>query len=146
MNPPTVHEPIDLQAWDARLESGDATLDLQHRVLFELVLRTRAASVSGLGLNLHDLLAQLRAYADYHFRYEEDWIGRRAVQPLTGWSHADLHADFRHQLGELEALQRQGLLGVGQLHDFLYHWLLDHIVQQDLPMIRALLRASTATA
>lgn len=146
MSPPDEYEPIDPQAWDARLETGDATLDLQHRVLFELVLRTRAASVSGLGLNLRDLLAQLRAYADYHFRYEEDWIGRHATQPLTEWSHADLHADFVHQLDELEAHLAQGRLSVGQLHGFLHRWLLDHIVQQDVPMIRALLRASATTA
>lgn len=132
--------PIDLPAWDARLETGVATLDLQHRVLFELVLRTRAAVASGLGLGLPDLLQQLRSYASYHFRYEEEWISQRAAQSLTGWSHADLHADFGHQLDALEAQLHQGTLAVNAVHDFLRHWLLDHIVQQDLPMIRALLR------
>ena len=61
-----------------------------------------------LGLNLDDLLQQLRAYADYHFRYEEDWIRRHARHALDDLSHAHLHAECAQQLDQLEARLQQG--------------------------------------
>ena len=126
--------------WDARLETGVATLDLQHRVLFEMVRRTREAGAGALGLNLGDLLQQLRAYADYHFRYEEDWIRRHARHALDDFSHAHLHAEFAQQLDHLEARLQQGALELMAVRDFLQDWLVNHILRQDLPMVRALLQ------
>ena len=124
--------------WSARMETGVATIDLQHRVLFELVQRTRDTRLTGPGIDLADLLAQLRAYAAYHFRYEEDWIREHAGQHPRAGTHQAMHAEFSERLGQLETLYKNGDLHVDSVRTFVQDWLVDHIVRQDIPMIRAL--------
>lgn len=126
------------QAWDSRLETGVATIDLQHRILFEMMLRIRDGAAQGPGIDLRDLLMQLRAYADYHFRYEEDWIHVNARDPLIPQGHEHLHAAFGQRLGQLEEQLACGRLDAATLYEFLRRWLIDHIIRQDLPVIGGL--------
>lgn len=125
-------------AWDARLETGVPTIDLQHRILFEPMQRIPSGDERGLSPDLRDLLLQLRSYADYHFRYEEDWIRVNASTARMAEGHQHLHAAFAQRLDQLEADLVGGRLKSAALHDFLRRWLIDHIVRQDLPMIGAL--------
>lgn len=125
-------------AWDARLETGVPTIDLQHRILFELMQRIPHGDERGLSPDLSDLLLQLRSYADYHFRYEEDWIHVNARDPLIPQGHEHLHAAFGQRLGQLEEQLACGRLDAATLYEFLRRWLIDHIIRQDLPVIGGL--------
>lgn len=129
-------------AWDERLETGVATIDLQHKVLFDLLLRTREASDRGQPVNLDQLLQQLRAYAGYHFRHEEDWIRQYLPQHADNALHIRQHAGFLKRLEQLDHQHQQGSLHLQPVLGFLGHWLMDHIVRQDLPLIRPLAQAS----
>lgn len=130
-------------AWDSSLETGVATIDLQHKVLFDLLLRTREAVARGLTVDLDGLMPQLRSYADYHFRHEEDWIRQHAAEGAGDASHARLHAGFLAQLEQLEQRWRDGQLQLGQVLGFLGDWLLDHIARQDVALIRGLAQNRT---
>lgn len=127
-------------AWDHRLETGVSTIDLQHKVLFDLLLRTRESSARGSTVDVDQLLKQLRAYADYHFRHEEDWIRRHTPVGADGAAHTRLHASFLTQLEQLEQRWQHGLLDLQPVLLFLSRWLIDHIVRQDVPTIRLLAR------
>lgn len=126
------------QTWDSRLETGVATIDLQHKVLFDLLLRTQEASARKLVVDLDALLPQLRSYADYHFRHEEDWIHQHTPGGVKAASHARLHAGFLAQIDRLERHPGEDRPHLQPVLSFLRHWLLDHIVRQDLPLIRGL--------
>ncbi|MDV7395244.1 hypothetical protein RZS08_27905, partial [Arthrospira platensis SPKY1] len=71
MNREGAAAPCDPLTWDERLESGVLAIDLQHRVLFQLLQRVGEAGGDDPSTRLAEVLSQLRAYADYHFRYEE---------------------------------------------------------------------------
>lgn len=133
-------------AWDGSLDTGVATIDLQHKVLFDLLLRTREASARGLSIDLEGLLPQLRSYADYHFRHEEDWIRQHTPGGADDASHAHLHKGFLVQLDRLEQRLDEGRLNLQPVLTFLGDWLLDHIARQDVPLIQGLLRAGDGTA
>ncbi len=133
------------RAWDARLETGVATIDLQHKVLFDLLLRTREVSDRGVAVDLGSLVQQLRAYASYHFQHEEDWIRQHLPQAADHAAHQRQHAGFVHWLERLERRHGQGALDLSSVLGFLSHWLVDHIVRQDLPLIRPLAQASGAS-
>lgn len=130
------------RAWDARLETGVATIDLQHKVLFDLLLRTREVSDRGVAVDLGSLVQQLRAYASYHFQHEEDWIRQHLPQAADHAAHQRQHAGFVRWLERLEWQHGQGALDLQSLLGFLSQWLVDHIVRQDLPLIRPLAQAS----
>lgn len=125
-------------AWTSTLETGVSTIDLQHRVLFDLLQRTREAVSRGVRVELRDVLEQLRAYAGYHFSHEEEWIARHTRRAAGAAPHAQLHAGF---LAQLESLERQWQCGTADLDGvlgFLGRWLIDHIVRTDIPLIRSL--------
>jgi len=128
----------DLQVWDARLETGVRTIDLQHRVLFDLLQRLRCADDADRSPGMAGVLHQLKAYAGYHFHYEEAWVQQQTGDhPLTA-GHARLHARFERDLAELEARLDAGALAIDAVREFLLRWLIGHILEQDLPMIHTL--------
>ena len=128
----------DLQVWDARLETGVSTIDLQHRVLFDLLQRLRCADDTDRSPGLSGVLHQLKAYAGYHFQYEEAWVQRHVGDHPQAAAHARLHARFDRDLAALEARLDAGALAIDEVREFLLRWLIGHILEQDLPMIHTL--------
>ena len=128
----------DLQAWDARLETGVSTIDLQHRVLFDLLQRLRCADDADRAPGLSGVLHQLKAYAGYHSHYEEAWVQQQGGDHPKADGHARLHARFGRDLAELEARLDARALAIDEVREFLLRWLIGHILEQDLPMIQTL--------
>ncbi len=138
MNDPAERTERLPMAWNGQLETGVATIDLQHKVLFDLLLRTQEACARGRWIDLDGLLPRLRSYADYHFRYEEDWIRRHAPGGATQAAHAHQHAGFLSQLDRWEQHRVDGHLQPTSVLSYLRDWLVNHIAQQDVPLIRGL--------
>lgn len=138
MSSPSAGELSDLRAWDARLETGVRTIDLQHRILFDLLLGLRDADRLEGSSRLARVLAQLKAYASYHFHYEEAWVREHSTDHLQAAEHARLHASFDRTLAELDRRLGEEELDIDDIRVFLQQWLIGHIVEQDLPMIHAL--------
>lgn len=131
--------------WDDRLDSGVLAIDLQHRVLFQMLQRVAAIHPSDSGAALDQVLEQLRSYADYHFRYEEAWMLRQQTDAAAHARHLRLHSGFVESLSSMKAQLEQGRLTIMDLERFLRRWLIGHILEQDMPIIRALQpQASTA--
>lgn len=128
----------DPQVWDERLETGVSAIDLQHRVLFDLLMQFGHADESVLTPHPQQVLEQLKAYARYHFRYEEAWVQQQAAERPTVTLHAQQHAHFVEALARFEVQWREGSLRLPELQAFLKRWLIGHIILQDLPMVRTL--------
>ncbi|MEZ5665323.1 MAG: hemerythrin family protein [Burkholderiaceae bacterium] len=138
---PNAEDLGNLKVWDPRLETGVSTLDLQHRILFDLLQGLRHLGDAGESPALAQVLEQMRSYAGYHFRYEEDWV-RKHARHLVGHPliavHTRLHERFNHDMSGFEARLEDGTLAVDELREFVQRWLVRHIIEQDLPMISAL--------
>ena len=126
--------------WSSDLETGQAEIDGQHRTLVESLNRLQAAVSNGSGEEeLGWCLSFLKAYTRVHFRAEEAALA--AHPQLAGHSAA-------HQalLKEVDELFRRFLKGELKLCpetlDMLNRWLMDHILEVDLPMLRGNKRTS----
>ncbi len=146
MNDPTAHPDRLHAVWSEHLETGVLTIDLQHKVLFDLLLRTREACAHGRWVDLDGLLPRLRSYADYHFRHEEDWIRQYAPGGVADVAHAHQHAGFLAQLDRWEQRRVDGYLQLTSVLSFLQDWLVNHIARQDVPLIRGLAQGAGAAA
>lgn len=130
--------------WDPRLDSGVLAIDLQHRVLFQLLQRVAAIHPADTGAALEAVLAQLRSYADYHFRFEEAWMLRQQPDADSHARHGRLHSGFVESLLTMKAQLEQGRLTILELDRFLRRWLIGHILEQDIPIIRSLQHRASA--
>lgn len=133
------HAMVDMffaKGWHSDIETGVYTIDQQHRVLFDLVMRTHPELMTGIGVSLEQTLDLLRSYADYHFDYEETWLQQHTGGLEESLAHAKNHARLFSRLLDFEARHRRGDLGFGELHRFLQEWLVSHILYQDIPVMR----------
>lgn len=102
MNPGADEDADGPLVWDDRLDSGVLAIDLQHRVLFQLLQRVASIQPADSGTALDEVLAQLQTYADYHFRYEEAWMLRQQADATTHAQHLRLHSGFVERLSAMK--------------------------------------------
>ena len=113
--------------WDPRLETGNQTVDSQHRQLFGMVNELHEAitdhnDVAVLG----GILYQLQRYTAVHFRSEEDLMVEVAYPDLE--RHHRLHLELADQTADLAAKYLSGEITLGlTLATFLRDWLNTHI-------------------
>lgn len=145
MNPGADEDADGPLIWDDRLDSGVLAIDLQHRVLFQMLQRVAAIQPSDSVAALDEVLEQLRSYADYHFRYEEAWMLRQQTDAATHTRHLRLHSGFVENLSAMRGQLEQGRLTIMDLDRFLRRWLIGHILEQDMPIIRRVQAQAQAT-
>lgn len=117
--------------WLPSYEVGVAEIDEQHKK-FVLLLNDLydTIDVGAEEIILGDIIAQLEAYANYHFATEEKYFDKFAY--IDSPKHKEIHEDFRKQV----AIFRKNYLGKENLYshkilEFMKGWLTNHIVQVD---------------
>ncbi|HFC98467.1 MAG TPA: bacteriohemerythrin [Thermosulfurimonas dismutans] len=118
-------------AFGPELETGIQEIDQQHRKLVNLVNRLYRAVKAGEGQQvLGEILQELVAYTDYHFKTEEYYFDR--YQYPEGEIHKEIHRkltakvlDFKEKFEKGEATLSYDLL------NFLKDWLVNHIGKTD---------------
>ncbi|MBL8420949.1 MAG: hemerythrin domain-containing protein, partial [Dechloromonas sp.] len=123
--------------WGPRFLTGIPVIDGQHQHLVELINRLGEALVGDSLADLPEIVADLRAYADYHFRTEEAiWASARIDQGEQARHHA-AHLEYIAQLDYLlndfsgAPDERASLLNA-----YLSSWLILHIIGEDHAMAR----------
>jgi hemerythrin len=116
--------------WDQSFETDIPEIDAQHRRLVEII-NTLADGIgrSSMG-ELQQILAQLKDYAQYHFRAEETIMEAEGYGELA--QHRDEHLSFVDQLQLFDLdiiLASEGL--AWDMHQFLRGWLTSHILVVD---------------
>jgi len=123
--------------WKERYRLGIEEVDKQHRKLFEIGARAYELALLNDGYDRYDdimeVLRELRDYAAYHFKYEEDFMTKHNFEDLS--NHAKEHNYFVAKVNSLLAREReideeqeQTLL---EIADFLSEWVSTHIMFVD---------------
>ncbi len=116
--------------WDNSLSVGIATIDAQHRTLFELI--NRLEGVSELQrTELESVIDALLDYAQIHFQTEEEYFQRYAFTERD--AHEREHSEFIVQAVAFRKQFEEGCnVPVRQIHGFLIDWLSRHIRVSDM--------------
>lgn len=116
--------------WDQSFETNIPEVDAQHRRLVEIINNL----ADGIGRSsmgeLQQTLAQLKDYAQYHFRAEETIMEAAGYDGLA--EHRDEHMAFVDQLQLFDLdiiLASEGL--AWDMYQFLSGWLTSHILVVD---------------
>ena len=123
--------------WDQSFETGIAEIDTQHQRLVEII-NSLADGIGHASMDdLHNILAQLKEYANYHFRAEETIMEAAGYAELEG--HRDEHLAFVDQilLFDLDVILASEGLAWDMFH-FLRGWLTNHILVVDKKFSTAL--------
>lgn len=125
--------------WDDGFVTGLDVVDAQHHALVDLFNELNQALFSPAGdrqVLLADIYARLLAYAEYHFREEEELMERNGLDARHVQAHCLVHRQFVQQIRTMWARRgSQADLG-SMLVDFLTAWLGLHILGIDQAMAR----------
>jgi len=127
--------------WDAHFETGLAEVDQQHHYLVDLINRfgdllTQVATVSPGALE--EVLNELAAYSQYHFKEEEGLMQRAGIDARHFDQHQLVHDSFLQEVTRLGQTVLQRSEAAEPLLKFLIYWLACHILGTDQSMARQL--------
>ncbi|MBF4509716.1 MAG: hemerythrin family protein [Aeromicrobium sp.] len=123
--------------WDPALETGDATIDGQHRRIFGLAaaLAEAVESKERDAEAVADCVWQLTDYVVEHFADEEELMASVGYPRLS--VHRDLHAHLTGETLRIAARYFNGEdLSADSLAPFVAGWLRDHILDSDMDFVR----------
>lgn len=123
--------------WDPALETGDPTVDSQHKELFSLINQLRAAALEGWAEEgVRDVLDRLTAYVATHFTAEQEFMARIGYPAEKTEAHIEAHRALTERTHEMaEAYARGEATTVLPLAEFLYEWLRSHILRTDKALV-----------
>lgn len=127
-------------AWGEYFITGLSEVDRQHHHLVdvinrygELLMRREGA----LAADTEAVFGELAAYADYHFREEEQLMERRQVDSRHVARHRQEHASFLQDVTRMHGVMSSANRSNAEsLLMFLTHWLAYHILGSDQVMAR----------
>lgn len=126
---------FEIFSWNKHFETGIAEIDRQHRQLVSLLNQVASAAVGDSSdIDLDDLLDELSAYADHHFKEEEAiWADHLEGEKVLA-DHRKYHSGFAERVGELYQSRNCQKETLHEILSFLTHWLARHILQNDREM------------
>lgn len=123
--------------------TGIAEIDAQHRKLLADLERFEFWMGKGFALAAtFDALDALFAYAETHFRFEEDFLRAQAYPKVE--AHAALHRDFMRQIVDLRRGLEAGQDVAERLAAAIRDWIIAHINDEDVEYADFLRRGWTA--
>ncbi len=122
----------EFMTFGPELETGISEIDQQHRKLVSLVNRLYRAIKSGEGTGvLGEILNELVAYTDYHFKTEEYYFDK--FNYPEGELHKEIHRKLTAQVLEFKEKFERGEATLSyDLLNFLKDWLVNHIGKTDM--------------
>ncbi|PKO90346.1 MAG: hypothetical protein CVU18_00860 [Betaproteobacteria bacterium HGW-Betaproteobacteria-12] len=118
-------------AWNEAFSVGVDLLDQHHQHLAHLI--NQLAEHSGEDLRsegIVDILSSLVAYAEYHFREEEELMSLASYHELE--EHRQEHLHFCEVISETCYGASLGIVGVKELFSYLTRWWRNHILLEDM--------------
>lgn len=119
--------------WSPELETGVAAVDADHKILVDLVNQIQEARHSSEPLVvMGSVLTSLIEYTDYHFQREE------RVQEAVAYPGLENHKLLHEELKDTaisyfnQFKADPGSVDVDAVDAFLKHWLVDHIMKEDM--------------
>lgn len=127
---------MDLVSWDVKYQTGNVTVDTQHKELFRMVNNLHLAIVEGHGKEaMGPTLDKLAKYVVEHFQTEEKLM---SLKGYPGYSvHKHIHEDLTKKAVDLIEKYHAGKLALSiTVSQFLGDWVKHHIHDEDIKMIK----------
>jgi hemerythrin-like metal-binding protein len=132
----------NMYTWDKSWETGNATIDSQHKTLIKAINDLLEACSKGQGRSkIADTVKFLREYTATHFGDEE------RLQQSSGYpdyaNHVKLHNYFKGVVAEIETkLAKEGatITVISDINSKCATWLINHIKTQDKKVAMHLLQ------
>jgi hemerythrin-like metal-binding protein len=117
--------------WDESFSVNVKGLDIQHKVLIDMINQYHDAAING---KSHDspmnLLKGLETYTIKHFTYEEKYFDKFVYADRI--YHKSLHDDFRQKITDLKKKVETDSTNLhAEVSKFLTDWLFSHIKGED---------------
>lgn len=128
---------MGMLAWEQGYKIGQWEMDAEHLILFSLLNQLDININADLAEEcVHDVLAALDAYIDYHFAHEEALMKAWGYPELE--SHSAKHHEFMAEVARLRQVVKDGdtLRGALKVRGFVLEWLLNHIMETDVDYAR----------
>ncbi|NPA94564.1 MAG: hemerythrin family protein [Thermodesulfobacteria bacterium] len=124
--------------WDRIYMTGIKKVDDEHKILVNMLNKLETCIATPCSDEvLAMVLRNLVDYVKFHFKSEEEVMERIGFPELQ--RHKVLHKDLVNEVATiLLDLKRDRLWTVPELTAFLQHWLVDHILGEDLKIGRYL--------
>ncbi|MGB9975588.1 bacteriohemerythrin [Thermovenabulum sp.] len=125
--------------WKDDYKIGIYEIDNQHRRLFEIAEDTYNLLKNEFILDKYDkiieLISELKDYAKYHFKSEEDYMEKIGYKRLL--SHKVEHKDFIEKIDSIDVfkIDQNQEAYVMELLDFIVNWISNHILEKDKKII-----------
>jgi len=122
---------MPLMSWNDDFSVNNEELDNHHKELISILNRLygeclEVDSDNCVGPKLDELLA----YADYHFKAEEQYMHR--IEYFEIDSHIEMHSGFTYKLEEIKRIPYASELeSTRELIVFIGKWLLHHVLVED---------------
>lgn len=129
--------------WNDSFAVGHASIDAQHRHLFDLINCVGDLLVApemATPNEIDRVFDELTKYVNTHFAEEEQLMREWHVASAYFERHAGQHAAFTAQLSMLRKQHNRMSAAADVLHAFLVAWLAYHILAEDQVMARLILR------
>ena len=123
---------MTLLSWRKDYEVGVPQIDSEHHRLFELVNEFHGVYLRGDGgKEIPKVLNQLVAYAQIHFQHEEILMGENDYPHLD--KQREQHNDLITSIFKInEEFASDPSRASAETLQFVKHWLVDHILQEDM--------------
>lgn len=117
--------------WDQSYSVGNSEIDQQHRRMLEL-----ASSIPEKldEPSIRQLLMKIHEHAQEHFTDEENMMKEIGYPRLA--EHRELHETLITQLDGLRAQSFHSEKSVRRFKRFVYDWVIDHIMNEDMDYFR----------
>lgn len=117
--------------WNARFDTGVASVDEQHHHLVDLINELGDVLLTGASERLEGVVQALQDYVCFHFSDEERVMVETGLDRNFIERHCQLHAGFARQLATISGEEGTSAQRAEKLHDFLSAWLILHILGED---------------
>ena len=126
--------------WNENLETGNKTIDEQHKVLVDLINKLARHLIIEDETEIEQAFNKLANYANTHFEDEEKIFEEYLSGAPCFESHKDTHASFFSSISNLkvEVENEPYVKGVEKIIFFLLQWLIRHIIHSDKRLISAI--------
>lgn len=123
--------------WQKWFEIGHEAIDFEHKTFFDLIHKAQGLADSDAPADeIRRVLEEVLKYADFHFTNEENLMIEGGYGPLE--NHRRIHKALLSNLGQHISLYDGGADKAQEIVAFLFHWLLEHTVTEDMNISKAI--------
>ncbi len=124
---------FEIFPWNINFETGIIEIDEQHKNMVKLLNKLANCSIENRLYDLEEIFNKLIKYAEYHFKFEENFLEQYIASKDIIEAHIKGHSSFLPKIFEIKERYKDKKLNetVDEILLFLIKWLAFHIIDED---------------